>query len=399
MLVVQILLALAAVAALVRRPGSRAAVAVAAGCAALELLVGAASPALAGTAIHAALPLVPFLTAAIWLSAHAERTGLADRLAATATRLAHRSRPALYGLVCGLCALLTATVSLDGAVVLMVPVVLALARRAPELRRPLLFGTVAVANAFSLALPQGNPANVVVMERSGLGPADFVAHLMLPALAATAVCAGAVALAERRALSGPFEATAARLPSWSVDERIAAAGLVVAGAAGALAPWVGIAPWWPLCAVASVLVAVSWIRERTLPRVAVPARVCLLVASLTVVAGAVAAPLVATGWAPTSLVALVAVALAASALSGAVNNLPASAVLSTLLANPAVAGAALAGLSAGSLATPHGSVATVLALERAGAASETAGFAGYLRLWLPTAAGAAAIAAAAIWAL
>ena len=67
----------------------------------------------------------------------------------------------------------------------MVPVVLALARRAPELRRPLLFGTVAVANAFSLALPQGNPANVVVMERSGLGPADFVAHLMLPALAAT----------------------------------------------------------------------------------------------------------------------------------------------------------------------------------------------------------------------
>ena len=55
---------------------------------------------------------------------------------------------------------------------------------------------------------------------------------------------------------------AARLPSWSADERIAAAGLVAAGAAGALAPWVGIAPWWPLCAVAAVLVAVSWTRER-----------------------------------------------------------------------------------------------------------------------------------------
>ena len=202
MLVLQMLLALAAVAALVRWPGTRAAAAVAAGAAALELAVGAASPGLARSALGAALPLVPFLTAAIWLSAHAERTGLAGRLAAVAGHLARGSRPRLYALACGLCALLTATVSLDGAVVLMVPVVLALSAGAPALRRALLFGTVAVANAFSLALPQGNPANVVVMERAGLGPGEFVARLLLPALAATLVCAGTVAVTERAALRG-----------------------------------------------------------------------------------------------------------------------------------------------------------------------------------------------------
>ena len=112
-----------------RHPTAAAAVA---GAAAIELALGGASPALAGTALAAALPLVPFLTAAIWLSAHAERTGLADRLARAAGRLARGSRPALYALVCGLCALLTATVSLDGAVVLMVPVASWPSRRAPR---------------------------------------------------------------------------------------------------------------------------------------------------------------------------------------------------------------------------------------------------------------------------
>ena len=393
------LLALAAVAALVRWPGTRTAAAVAAGAAALELAAGAASPGLARSALGAALPLVPFLTAAIWLGAHAERTGLAGRLAAVAGRLARGSRPRLYALACGLCALLTATVSLDGAVVLMVPVVLALSAGAPALRRALLFGTVAVANAFSLALPQGNPANVVVMERAGLGPGEFVARLLLPALAATLVCAGTVAVAERAALRGGRAAPPPPPGPASPDERIAAAGLVAAGAGGAVAPWLGVAPWWPVCAAAAVLLAVSWARGAR-PRVAVPARVCVTVAALTVLAGAAAAPLAAGGPASASLPALLAVALVASALAGAVNNLPASAVLASLLgAHPAVAGAALAGLSAGSLATPHGSVATALALERAAPAAGPVAAGAYLRLWAPTAAAAAAVAAAAIWAL
>src|SRR5262245_58833111 len=278
MLVLQTLLAAAAVVALVRRPGSRRTAALVAGGAALEVALGAASPALAGSALVDALTLVPLLKAVIWLSAHAERTGLAARLAAAAGRLSRGSRPALYALVCGLCALLTATVSLDGAVVLMVPVALALAAGSPEMRRPLLLGTIAVANAFSLALPQGNPANVVVMERSDLGAGEFAGRLALPAAAATLVCAGAVAVAERRALRGRLTGAPSPAGPWSADERIAAAALAAAAVAGAAAPWAGVAPWWPVCAVAAALAVAAWARGRP-PRVAVPARVCLTVAS------------------------------------------------------------------------------------------------------------------------
>jgi hypothetical protein len=56
--------------------------------------------------------------------------------------------------------------------------------------------------------------------------------------------------------------------------------------------------------------------------------------------------------------------------------------------------AALTGLSVGSLATPHGSVATILAVEGAG---ETGTAAGHLRLWVPAAAVATAVAVGALW--
>jgi hypothetical protein len=56
--------------------------------------------------------------------------------------------------------------------------------------------------------------------------------------------------------------------------------------------------------------------------------------------------------------------------------------------------AALTGLSVGSLATPHGPVATILAVEGAGETSTTAD---HLRLWLPAAAAATAVAVATLW--
>ena len=89
---------------------------------------------------------------------------VADALAVR-SRLSSRR---LFVLVCVLAALLTALVSLDGAVVLMVPVVVELHRRFGAPLRALLLGVVAVANASSLALPEGNPTNLVVIERLGL---------------------------------------------------------------------------------------------------------------------------------------------------------------------------------------------------------------------------------------
>ena len=389
------LLVVTALAWVMRHPRGWGAAIFATACAAVEVLAGAAPPGLLGVALHAAAPLALFLTAAIWLSAFAERTGLARRLANGVARGAGRSRALLYLLVCALCALLTATVSLDGAVVLMVPVLLALTRRSPELLRPLLLGTVGVANAFSLALPQGNPANLIVMERLSLGPGAFIAHLFVPSVLATLVCVGAVALVQRRVLRGSCALDAVPPGPWSGGERLAAAGLAAAGVLGAAAPWLGVAPWWPICAVAAAVfvAALAGGCARAAPRV--PARVCVQVAALVVLVGSLAGTLAIPVPTATSLGALVLLALVASAVAGAVNNLPASVVLSGILGSHSLpACAALTGLSVGSLATPHGSVATILAVEGAG---ETGTAAGHLRLWLPAAALATAIAVGALW--
>lgn len=72
-------------------------------------------------------------------------------------------------MVCGLCALVTAVVSLDGAVVLTVPVLLVLSRRFGAPLPALLLGVVAVANAASIAVPQGNPTNLASNRRGVRG--------------------------------------------------------------------------------------------------------------------------------------------------------------------------------------------------------------------------------------
>src|SRR4051812_36755749 len=147
-------------------------------------------------------PLAVFLTAAIWLSDLAAASGLGGRLADALARWSGGSPRVLFALVCGCAAGLTAAVSLDGAVVLMAPVILALARLGDRLTRPLLAATIVVANGFSIALPQGNPVNLIVMDRLGLGPAGFAAALLGPAALATVAAAAVVAAAERRSLTG-----------------------------------------------------------------------------------------------------------------------------------------------------------------------------------------------------
>ena len=62
------------------------------------------------------------------------------------------SSVALYVLVCALCALFTAAVSLDGAVVLMIPLLVILARRFDAPFGALFLGAVVVANAASIGV-------------------------------------------------------------------------------------------------------------------------------------------------------------------------------------------------------------------------------------------------------
>jgi Na+/H+ antiporter NhaD/arsenite permease-like protein len=356
MLSVHLSLAAVAVAALMLKPRSRISAAVVAAAAALDIAFGArVTPALAVVA-----PLVAFLTAALTLSALIASSGLADRAAVALARGARGNGLALYALVCGVCALLTAIVSLDGAVVLIVPIIIALHRRFGAPVAPLLLGAVAVANAASIAVPQGNPTNLVVINHLRLSPTAFTAHMLAPGLAAAAICAIAVALRDRRALATTYQPPQTPSPPPARQERHAALALAAAALTTWTAPLIGIAPWWPFTAV----VAGAVLLTRNTSRLLIPWRITVQVAGLVILAQALGLhPPSPTGL---TLPALLAVALGTGAVAALINNLPASVWAASLLAAGPLAYAATIGLAVGALAAPQGSVATIIAADLAG---------------------------------
>ena len=122
LLIVHIVIAVVAVAALALRPKSNLATAVVAAAALSDVALGAAP----GPVVSVIAPLIAFLGAALTLAGFVQRSGLAERAAGVLAARARGSSLLLYVLVCALCVALTAAISLDGAVVLMVPLLLVL---------------------------------------------------------------------------------------------------------------------------------------------------------------------------------------------------------------------------------------------------------------------------------
>lgn len=384
MLIVHAILAALAVGSVALAPGRALSALAVAGAAVVDVALGAAAtPALAAIA-----PLLTFLAAALTLAALVERSGLAERAAVSLAAAARGSAALLYVLVCALCALLTAVVSLDGAVVLMVPVLLALARHARAPLAPLFLGVVAVANAASIAVPQGNPTNLVVMNQLGLSPEAFLAHMLAPGLAATLICAGGVALRERRLLAGAYAHPRTQPAPLSTEERHAALALAAAACAAWAAPLVGLAPWWPFAGVVAITLAL----QRRRPHLLIPWRLAVQVGGLVVVTQALA--LHASLPAALSLPALAAASLGIGAVAALVNNLPASVWATALVAAGPAAYAASIGLAVGALATPQGSVATLLAGQLTGQAAPAVD----PRRFAPLAAAGVLVATLALWA-
>lgn len=352
-------IAVLAIAALALRPRSAWSAAAVAAAAALDvLLVGAR----VGPSLRAVAPMVAFLAAALTLSALVERAGLAERAAAALARRARGSLVVLYVATCCLCAALTAVVSLDGAVVLMVPVVIALARRHDAPLPALFAGIVVVANASSIAVPMGNPTNLVVVERLGISTGAFVAHMLAPGIAAAVACAAGVAWHERGALSVPWRAAEVPRTQLSLAERHAAGALLAAAVAAWASAPLGVQPWWPFAAVA--LLALATAPRASRPRPIVPWRLGVQVLGLLVVTSALGVHLRSP--ATLGLAGLAGIALAVGAASALANNLPVSVCVAGLLSAGPSAYAALIGLGVGSLATPHGSLATLIATDLAG---------------------------------
>lgn len=384
MLIAHVILAGLAVTAVALRPRSVRATALVTLAGLLDVLIGASpSGALASVA-----PLVAFLAAALTLATLVERSGLADRAAGALAARARGSALLLYVLVCAVCALSTAAVSLDGAVVLVIPLLGILARRFGAPFAPLFMGAVVVANAASIAVPQGNPTNLVLIDRLGLSATAFVEHMLVPGIAAATICAGAVAFIERRALSAPLGVVARRRTAPSRAERHAAISLALAALVAWAAPIAGIVPWWPFCAV--VAVALSTSRER--PRLIIPWRIAFQVGGLLIVTQAIGLTVPLSGAA--GLPALLAIVACVGIASAIANNLPVSVCVSGLLTAGAPAYAASVGLAVGSLATPQGSVATLIATQLAGSSAPPL----RIRRFAPLAAAGALAAATLLWA-
>jgi len=103
--------------------------------------------------------------------------------------------------------LITATLNLDTSVAFLTPVLVYTARSRGGAEPALLYGCLLLSNAGSLFLPGSNLTNLIVLGHLRLTGSQFLARMWLPALAALAVTALAVAVCERKSLRGPQAAS------------------------------------------------------------------------------------------------------------------------------------------------------------------------------------------------
>jgi len=157
-------------------------------CVATGLLPAAS----AGATVRRITPLLIFLGSVIAL---AELTAEADVFDVLARRVAVLGRghfPVLAWLCIALAAVTTAALNLDTTVVLLTPVMLALAARLEVPPLPFAATTVWLANTASLLLPVSNLTNLLAGNRVGLSATAFAARMWLPELASVLVTSAAL---------------------------------------------------------------------------------------------------------------------------------------------------------------------------------------------------------------
>jgi arsenical pump membrane protein len=293
-----------------------------------------------------------------------------------------------------LVAAVTALLTLDTAVAFCTPVLVLAAREAGQDERPLLYGTVLMANGASLLLPGANLTNLLLLERLGDPPTALTGQLAVAGVAAALATAASVLLTHRRLLrrasAHPRPATAG--PAQRLDRRgrVTVAVAALAAAAIALLP----EPALPVLALGLGLAAARALLPaavRAIGPVSLLGLLALAVAVGTVGrAWTVPADTVgqATGLAATGGAALTAVAL---------NNLPATALLTAV--PPADPVALLVGLGVGANLAVTGSLSALLwwrAALAVGARPSAARFSAHGAV-AAVVAGTAAVLAAGAW--
>lgn len=328
--------------------------------------LGLVTPAGALTEIRELAPTVAFLAAILVLAYTAERHGVFGYVGALVAR-SGRGRPRrLLSAVFAAAALTTAVLSLDATVVLLTPVVFAVAARAGVGHRPHAYACNHLANSASLLLPVSNLTNLLAFAASGLTFLGFAALMAVPWLVVIAVEYLVFQFFFARDLAEPATAEPGE-PGPPPRYALSVLAVTLAGFA-ALQP-LGVEPAWVAAAGALALAVPLLLRKTLRPRdlvVEANPAFCAFVLALGVVVLAVRenglGELLDT-WVPRhgDLLGLLGVAVLAAVLANVLNNLPATLVLLPAVAHhPGLLLAMLIGVNVGPNLTYAGSLATLL---------------------------------------
>jgi arsenical pump membrane protein len=360
------LIALAAcLAAAVARPRWAPEWVVAAGSAALLVLVGAISLTGARSSLGSLGPTVGFLAALLVLADGCRRAGVFEALGAWMADGSQGRPRRLLLMVFVAAAVTTAVLSLDATIVLLTPIVFTTAARLPTNPRPHVYACSHLANTASLLLPISNLTNLLAFKATGLSFTRFGGLMALPWL----IALGVEWIVLNRSFAGDLERRPARTTGRQGEVRLPVFALSVVGltlAGFGLSSAVGLAPVWVAAAGALALT----LRERPSPpelaKAAEPTFLIFVLGLGVVVSTAgehglssVIDSLIPHGG---GLLALLVVAFVSAAVANLLNNLPATLIILPVAAmsGPATVLAMLLGVNIGPNLTYVGSLATLL---------------------------------------
>ncbi|MFF3436989.1 SLC13 family permease [Streptosporangium sp. NPDC002721] len=132
-------------------------------------------------------PILLFLAAVIVLADLVKEAQLFDVIATRLAVLGRGNHVALFLLCTVFASLVTMFLNLDTTVVLLTPVMLALAARTGIAALPLAMTTLWLANTAALLLPVSNLTNLLAMERLGMSAREFAGRLWFPQLVSITV--------------------------------------------------------------------------------------------------------------------------------------------------------------------------------------------------------------------
>ena len=313
------------------------------------------------------VPIMVFVTAATVVSHLADAAGLFRVMTWNIARAGQGRIFVLWLLVLALTVLSSVFLSLDTAVVLVAPLVVALAASARI--PPIIFAlsTVWLANTASLLLPVSNLTNLLAQQQAGLHPVEYAGWVWAPALAGILVPSLLLWLAFRRQLHGRY--LPPRDPVQIPDRRLLVVSMVVVGL---LLPALisGIEVWIPATAAALILGTAFLLRQRSvftadmLPVMPVVLSISLFVLVQTAHAQGWSGFLGRAAGSGEDFTGLLQLAGAGALAANAVNNLPAYLALEPAAGSPVRLAALLIGVNLGAIVTPWGSLATLLWYDR-----------------------------------